>query len=540
MSTAVASIEDMITLVPGYDPYAQAGDCRFDPDAAQTAVDFFHECLRHIEGAMADKPFALEPWQQAIVGNLFGWKRPDGTRRYREVFIYVPRKNGKTPLAAGIALNILFRDDEAGQQNYLAAADREQAALLFRHAKGMIEREPELESRCRIYGGSAHGGQSRSIVREDDGSFLKVISADADTKHGGNSHLVIIDELHAQPNRELVDVLTTSMASANRRQPLLVYITTADFERESICNEKHKYACNVRDGIVQDPAFLPVVYEATKDDDWKSPETWRKANPNIGVSVSEEYLARECAKAEVTPSYENTFKRLHLDMKTASDVRWLNMAQWDNCSADPAPLGGQRVALAIDFGWRDDYAALAALWKDGDYVDAMLWFWLPEDGRRDKRLYPTATFISEKLITITPGNATDIEAIYKQVDDIAAVAEIAAIAIDPNNARKQSQDLMEQGYDVVEFVQSKAKYNEPCRMLEALLSEGKLRHGGNKVLRWMASNAASEEDGQGNIMPKKKKSSEKIDGIAALCMGLGVLPNDDGGDYWNPADGVFL
>lgn len=544
MASVTSSLAEIIRLIPGYDPYATAGDSWFDEDAAQRPIDFCEQYLTHVEGEKARQPFILELWQQAIFANLFGWLRKDRkgrvVRRYRESLIYVPRKNGKTPFAAALGLFVLFCDEEYGQQNYVAADTRETAGKLFRHAKGMVENEASLRSGSRIYGGHAEAGQSRSIVRETRNSFFRVISADGGVQHGGNTHLALVDELHTQPDRELVDTLITSTASDNRPNPLIAYLTTSDFQRESICNEKHDYACKVRDGIIEDPAFLPVIYEATDKDDWTSPETWAKANPNLGVSVSEEYLERECARARETPAYENTFKRLHLNMKTEQDVRWLNMELWDACAGPIATIAGKRVALAIDFGWRDDYAALVASWMEGNEVHVKPWFWLPEDGRRDKRLFPVATFIAENLVTITPGNSTDIEAIYKQVDEIAAVAEVIAVALDPNNARKQAQDLMEKGYEVVEFGQSKAKYNEPCRFLEALLRERRLRHGGHKVLRWMASNAACEEDGQGNIMPKKKKSSEKIDGIAAGCMSLGILMGDEGGEYWNPADGVFL
>jgi phage terminase large subunit-like protein len=253
------------------------------------------------------------------------------------VFLYVPRKNGKTPLSAGICNYVLFCDGEPGAQIYSAAAEKEQAALLYRHAVGMITQEPELDSRARIY-----KGHKSVVLKDDPGSVFKVLSADADTKHGGNSHLVLIDELHAQPNRELVDVLQTSMASANRPQPLLVHITTADFDRESICNEKHDYACKVRDGIIEDESFLPIIYEVTKDDDWKDERVWHKANPNLGVSVSLDYLRRECKRAQDTPTYENTFKRLHLNLKTQNDVRWLQLDRWDACAGpvDPELLSG--------------------------------------------------------------------------------------------------------------------------------------------------------------------------------------------------------
>lgn len=518
---------ELLRSLPGYDPFLSVGDCWFDPEQARLAIEFIEECIHHMEGDLAGQPFLLEDWQKAFVANLFGWHRKDKlgrvVRRYKETLLYVPRKNGKTPLAAAVALYVFFCDQERGQQDYIAAASREQAGMLFRQAKGMVELEPELKARCRIYGGKAEAGQSRSIVKESDASFLRVISADGDTKHGGNSHLVIIDELHAQPDRELLDVLTTSTASLNRKQTTIIYLTTADFDRPSPCNEKHEYACQVRDGKIDDPSFLPVIYEAEQTDDWTDPAVWRKANPNLGVSVSEEYLDRECKKAQAKPTYENVFKRLHLNMKTEQDVRWIPAALWANGAEafDPAMLEGRECHAGLDFGWRDDFAALVVVFEiEGEWF-VLCWFWLPEDGARDKRAYPVIEFIAGGWVILTPGNATDIEAIYEQIRECGRKYYLRSISLDPANARKQGQDLMAEGFNVYEFGQSKRNYAAPCRLLESLLKEGKIHHGNNPVLTWMAGNAAAELNGLGEIMPKKVKSAEKIDGICALTMALG-------------------
>jgi len=334
--------ETVLGLVPGYDPWATAGECTFDAPEADRAVGFFAECLTHVKGEWAGRPFVLAPWEQAIVGNLFGWKRPDGTRRYREALVYVPRKQGKTLMAAGLALYVLFCDGEPGSECYCAAADRDQAKLLWDVAKHEVLASPVLSGACRVY--------QNSIAVESMGSSFKAISADAKTKHGYNSQLVVVDELHAQTDRELVDVLLTSTGA--RRQPLVVYLTTADFERESVCNEKHAYATKVRDGVIPDPSFLPVVFEAKESDDWTDPEVWRRVNPNIGVSLSLDYLERECRRARETPAYQNTFKRLHLNMKTQADVAWLDVARWDACresfrAEDLAEGGGARFLVRL-------------------------------------------------------------------------------------------------------------------------------------------------------------------------------------------------
>jgi len=262
----------------------------------------------------------------------------------------------------GLGNLLTFADGEPAAQVYCAAADREQARLVFNAAKRMVPAEPELARRARIY--------MNAIMVEATGSVLKVVSAGAYSKHGVNAHGIIIDELHARPDRELVDVLTTSTGA--RRQPVIIYITTADFDRPSICNEKHDYACKVRDGIIADPAFLPVIYEAARDEDWTSPKVWRRANPNLGVSIGEEYLERECRRARETPTYENTFKRLHLNMRTQQDIRWLQMVKWDACGRvpiDPASLEKKRCFAGLDLSTTTDVTALTLVFPITDDAD---------------------------------------------------------------------------------------------------------------------------------------------------------------------------
>lgn len=526
--------------IPGYDSRRDANGCWFDETVAGKAITFIERHCRHVEGGLAGKPFVLEDWEKAVVANLFGWKRKDSkgrtVRRYRETLLYVPRKNGKTPFGACLLNTVLFGDGEPGAQIYGAAASADQAALLFRQARGMVELNPQLAARAQVY-----RALKAIVLRNDPASVYKVISADGNVQHGGNSHLILIDELHAQPDRDLVDVLLTSTASANRSQPLIVYITTADYHRPSICNEIYDRACRVRDGVDRDPAFLPVVYEALPDDDWTSPGVWAKANPNLGVSVSLDYLRRECLKAQELPSYENTFRRLHLNMRTQQDVRWLPMGLWDKGSGavEEENLADRECYVGIDFGWRDDLAALVAVFpptNDDNVYRVLPRFWLPRDCRRDLRSEPFHTFVSSGLLSLTDGNATDVEAIYKAVDELSEKYRVREIVLDPSNARKQGQDFEAEGYEVWEFRQTKPNYNEACRLLEVLLKEGQILHGGEPILRWMAGNVAIETDGLGQIMPKKKKSPEKIDGICALLMALSramlVAPQSYSVEVW--------
>lgn len=536
----------LLLLVPGYDSIATAGNCTFDVVAADQAIEFIETCLTHVKGELGGKPFLLEPWEKAIIGNLFGWKRLDGTRRYREALVYVPRKNGKSALCAAIILLILFIDKEPGAELYSAAADREQAALVYDQAKGMVLQEPELESRCQIY------ATNKSIVRPDVASSYKAISADANTKHGYNTHAAIIDELHAQPNRDLVDVLMTSTGA--RRQPLIIHITTSDFDRESICNEKHLYASKVRDGIIVDQAFLPVIYEASNEDDWTDPKVWAKANPNLGISKSLEYMQRECKRAQDEPSYENTFKRLDLNIKTTSNVVWLPMAAWDG-GVKYGPFistdfegGRHECFVGLDLATTTDVAAAAFLFPPTSTHPwrVLMRFWIPGDNarkreRRDR--VPYETWAKQGLITMTEGNVIDYDVIRRDLNELGKTYRIKKLAIDRWNASQITTQLMGDGFDVVEFGQGYASMNAPAKELEKLVLGQQLAHGSNPVLRWMASNCMVETDAAGNIKPSKAKSTEKIDGIVALIMALGVGLVDDGyrvGKYYETHDVEFV
>ena len=514
----------IIDAIPGYDSRATAGDCVFDVDAAELALEFFPECLHHVKGAMAGKPFVLEPWQSAVVANLFGWKRPDGTRRYREAFVFVPRKNGKSAMAAGLLLEALFCDNEPGAEIYGAASEYKQASLVFDHARGMVLQDSELMSRAQIF-----KGQSKAITTDDGLSSYRVISSDADTKHGYNTHFAVIDELHTMPNSDLVDTLQTSTGA--RQQPMIVHITTSDYEREgSICNEKHDYASKVRDGVIEDESFLPVIYEAKIEDDWTSPEVWKRANPNLGISLSLEYLERECARAQEQPRYENTFKRLHLNIRTEQADRWIQLEKWDACgeAVNEVELRGQACYGGLDLASTTDIAALVLdfpITEDGVVSHVLLpYFWVPGDNaivreKRDK--VPYLQWAREGHIEMTPGNVIDYGYIRKKINELAEEYDIQMIAADPWNATQTIQDLEADGINVFSHRQGFASMNEPSKAFEKLVLSGQLRHGGNPVLRWMASNVAVDTDPADNIKPSKKRSTERIDGIPAAIMAIG-------------------
>lgn len=501
--------------LPGYDPWADTGGAVFKADVANEVCDgFFGQSLHLIEGDGAPKLFVLEEWQRAVIGTLFGWIRKDGTRRYRESLIAVPRKNGKTPLAAGIALHALLNDGEPGCQVYSAAADEKQAALVFRHASGMVAHNPAMQREVRIY------KSFKSMETKDFGIF-KAISSESDTKHGLNAHCIIVDELHAQRSSDLVDVLRTSTAS--RRQPLMTYITTSDYARESICNEIWDRARRVRDGVDSDPAFLPAIWEAAVDCDWESPATWSAVNPNLGVSVSVDYLQRECQRAKDLPAYENVFKRLHLNIRTEQAVRWIPMESWDACTTTFDDPESEVCYAGLDLASTTDTAACVLWFPQRNIV--LPFFWVPEETASKREMTERATYrtwTQKGLMTATPGNVVDYDRIRADINGLREKYNIRQIAVDRWNSTQLQTQLTGDGFDVVPFGQGFVSMTAPTKELEKLVVSRAIRHDGNPVLRWMASNVMAEMDAAGNLKPSKRKSSDKIDGVVALIMAIGL------------------
>ena len=464
----------------------------------------------------------LDDWQKLeVIRPFFGWKRQaDGSRRYRTLYLEVPRKNGKSTLIAAIGLLLLFADGEKGAEIYSAAADKEQAAIVFQVAKGMIDQNPHLIA------SSLTVRHNVSVART--GSFYRVLSADAYTKHGLNAHGILFDELHAQPNRELFDVLTTSVGS--RTQPAVFLITTAGVRPKAatgnVCWEMHEHALKVAAGNVRDDTFLPVVYAADESDDWTDPAVWAKCNPGLGSSIRLDYLKDACERAKSIPGYENTFKRLHLNLWTEQDTRWIQMEKWDECGEDydEDSLAGQPCYAALDLANRNDLAALALVFPVGNTYRVLTRFWCPqkriaERARRDR--VPYDQWCRDRHITATPGDAIDNEFIRAEVLALGAKFKIREVAFDPWAATETSIRLQDEGVKMVEYRQGFRSMSEPTKNLYSLILEGRFTHNRNPVLRWMAGNAAVSQDAAGNLKPDKEKSSDKIDGVVAVIMAIG-------------------
>lgn len=539
----------------GYDPVATADACDyFDVAAAQEALDFFPQVLRHVKGPKGGSPFYLETWQAAVIVNLFGWFRPGewgrDVRRYNECMLLVARKNGKTPFGAGIILFMLTCDDEPGAEFISAAGKREQAAKVFEHAEGMVRKAPGLKARLKVY------ATGKSIVRKSDpASVYKVIAAEADTEHGGNLYGAAVDELHVTP-ADLVEVIETSVSA--RDQYLILWMSTADFVRESACNEKHDEARDVATGRGPNARFLPVLCEAAEGDDITSEVTWRKANPNLGVSKTVEYMQSRVRKALRNPRLFNGFKRVDLNIRTAANVAWFNMEIWNACAGALSYLElveflkGRKAWGALDLASVSDLNSFSLFFP---CVRATLtWTWVPKataDRREEESILPSyLPWITSGMMTATKKRSTDYAVIRKAVGMIGELYNIQIIAVDRWQAGQIQHDLEEDGFDVMPIGMGFASLSQPSKVLEAMVTEGELIHGAHPVLDWCASNVQIAEDDRENIKPTKPVSKhkgkrqiqkeKKIDCILTLCMSIaaaGLEPPDPDSVY--EKEGIF-
>lgn len=523
----IDSSNDWIKFNPGYpvrfDPYQNAGDYYLDAEAGQEAIDFFHECLHHVHGEKALYPFVLELWQEAIIGHLFGWKhKKTHLRRFREAFIFIPRKNGKSLLISGIALFFLFCQEERGQQLYACAADRQQARIVFDTAKMMIFKDEDLDRRAEVL---------RSEIRYPDrDSVFRVLSSEANTKHGSNSNLVIFDELHAIADRELIDVLQTSTGA--RREPLTLSITTAGYDQTSICYEKYLYAKGVQGGVINDKAFFPVIYEASTGADWTDSATWEAVNPCLGVSISKEYLARECERAKESPAYEAVFKRLHLNQWTEAATPFISMTDWDACKGDIPDLSGRKCYGGLDLSSTQDLTSFSLCFPpDGedDRYYFLSWSWLPEDTARQHRRKPYLQWINSGDLIAIPGAVIEYDFIIEKILQLKTQFDLQSVHFDRWGAESVRQALESEGVVMVGHGQGYKDQSAPTKELLKLILSRKLRHNGDPVLRWCVSNLTTEADAAGNLKPSKRRSVEKIDAAIAAIMALagGLLLHED-------------
>jgi phage terminase large subunit-like protein len=461
----------------------------------------FIEGLPHTKGRWAGVKFKLADWQrEEIIEPLFGTLNADGKRQYRTAYLEVGRKNGKSELAAAIALKLLVADGEQGAEIYGAAADRDQATIVF-----------HLNERLKII------DSQKRIVDAKSGSVYRAIPADAAGSHGFNASGVIFDEVHAQPSRELWDVLTTSTSA--REQPLVFAITTAGYDRTSICWELHDYARKVLEGVVCDPTFFAWIRALPEDADWTDERLWKLANPGLGDFRSVDELRDMVNRAKETPGLQNTVRRLYFSQWTQSESRWFDMARWRDCGGVIGDLAGQSCYGGLDLSSTGDFTSWVMVFDDNKVIARS---YLPEAAvkKRSPMRTQLEVWVREGWLTVTPGDVIDYDFIKAQILKDADTYDIREIGFDPWSAAQISVQLAAEGLVMVPVRQGFATMSAPAKLLETLVARGELNHGGNPILTWMADNCVIETDAGANIKPSKKRSTEKIDGIAALVTAL--------------------
>ena len=509
----------------------------YDKDKADRAVRFIEHYLKHTKGEWDKKPFVLIDWQERIIRDIFGVIKENGYRQFNTAYIEIPKKNGKSELAAAVALYLLCADREPGAEIYGCAADRGQASIVFDVAKEMVRKSSELSRKIKIQ------EASKRLRYKSTNAFYQVLSAEVGTKHGLNVHGVVFDELHTQPNRKLYDVMTKGSGDA-RRQPLYFLITTAGNDVNSICYEIHNKAKDIIEGRKIDHTFYPVIYGAEMDDDWSSEDVWKKSNPSLDITVDIEKVKVAFEEAKQNPAEENAFRQLRLNQWVKQSVRWMPMDKWDACKDEinEDELIGRICYGGLDLSSTTDISAFVLVFpprnEDEKYI-VMPYFWIPEDNidlrvRRDHVPYDVWK-VSGKLQT-TEGNVIHYGFIEKFIEELGKKYNIKGICFDRWGAVQMSQNLEGLGFEVIAFGQGYKDMSPATKELMKLVLEKKIAHGGHPVLRWMMDNIFVRTDPAGNIKPDKEKSTEKIDGAVALIMALDRairMGNEEGGSVYD-------
>lgn len=515
----------------------------YDKSAADYAVAFI-ENLCHTKGTWAGKPFELIDWQEQIIRDLFGTLKPNGYRQFNTAYIEIPKKQGKSELAAAVALLLTCGDGEERAEVYGCAADRQQAAIVFDVAADMVRMCPALSKRVKIL------ASQKRLIYTPTNSFYQVLSAEAYSKHGFNIHGVVFDELHTQPNRKLFDVMTKGSGDA-RMQPLYFLITTAGTDTHSICYETHQKAKDIIEGRKIDPTFYPVIYGADESDDWTDPKVWKKANPSLDITVGIDKVKAACESAKQTPGEENAFRQLRLNQWVKQAVRWMPMDKWDKCAfaVDEDELEGRVCYGGLDLSSTTDITAFVLVFPPLDNEDKYIilpYFWIPEDNltlRVNRDHVPYDVWERQGYLQTTEGNVVHYGFIEKFIEKLGERFNIREIAFDRWGAVQMVQNLEGMGFTVVPFGQGFKDMSPPTKELMKLVLEQKIAHGGHPVLRWNMDNIYIRTDPAGNIKADKEKSTEKIDGAVATIMALDRAircGNDHGASVYDERGILFI
>ena len=496
----------------------------FDVAAAVKEIAFYG-LLHHYKGEWGiptpefprGRPIVLEPWQQFAIGSAFGWKRADGTRRFRRVYIEVGAKNGKTTIAAGLVVRLTFFDGEPGAQGYCIARKRDQAKIAWGDADQMIANSPSLSKRIKRF--------RTALVQTETASFLKPLGRDSDTEEGLNPHVALFDELHTYVDSELIDNVEKAMIT--RRQPMTVKITTAGVKRASVWWGERNDALAVVEGRVADDSMLVLVYTLDEGDDPFDEAVWPKSNPSLGVTITLEALRREAAIAKRSPGKLAAFLRYHANVPTQQSTKAIDIDEWDANADEPQFTDGQAIFGGLDLASVKDLTALIGIARNEDGMyDVLCRFWCPEDGIIERSRtdgVPYQQWADAGLLTATPGNITDYAYIRAEIAELAEQYQVPEIGYDKWNATQLATELEQDGATMVPIPQTWSGLAPGWRELDRLILDHKLRHGGHPILRWMAGNVETETDAAGNQRPSKARSPERIDGMVALDMALSRL-----------------
>lgn len=517
---------------------------------ADRAIEFIETLT--LSDDFAGKPFKLAPWQVQIIRQLFGTLTPEGLRQYRTCLLFIPRKNGKSQLVAAISIYWLLGMGKREQEIILGTTSVDQSRILYKKIISTIRANKHLSKLIE------ERKATREILVPKTGNSLKIISNKGDMGQGFNPSLAIIDELHTLPDRKLYKALTTGRGS--RREPLTLLMTTAGNDRSSLCYEEYLYACKVRDGVAEDPSYLPIIYETPKDADIYDPEVWKLSNPGIGSGMkSLASMVSLAAKAKVMPSAEMELRQYELNQWVASEHKWMNMDLWDACGKvpiNPADLRSvylrvrdaesqeearepdkrkrkvidpddyQRYPCFVGFDLSEsrDVTALVAVFDMGDGTYHVLpKFWIPEDAARE---YDRNGFTQYGLwaeqghISLMPGGFIDFDQVERDIIELYDLYDFQTCYFDSWHARRSALKLIDAGFPMESYDQTFRAMAEPTAYLQWLIGNGKLEHGNNPVLTYMANNAVAEKDRAGNTKVTKGKEGEKVDGIVCLVMAI--------------------
>lgn len=503
----------------------------FDHARAERACRII-ELLPHIKGEKAKlhELIRLEPWQAFIVVSLFGWVDSETKfRRFHKAYIEVPRKNGKSTLLAAILIVLTFFDDEEGADGYSAATTRDQARIVFKTAKDMIQKSPELRAR---YGVEL---LAHSVIQDGSGSKIEALSADAHTLDGLNPHAAVIDELHAHKTREVYDVIETAQGA--RAQPVLVVITTAGDDLQGICYEQRTYVTMVLEQATEDEVVFGVIYTIDQGDNWLAPESWAKANPNFGISVKPEYLEGLARKASRTPAAQANFKTKHLDVWVSTFNAYYDVEEWkalEQPGLREEDFSDERCIVGLDLASRRDIASMAKLY-DREGEDGKTHFYvftrnyLPEKAIVESKMASYSGWAEEGLLQVTPGDEIDLQQIEEDVTDLWLANQVRLIGFDPDEAILLNQRLEKEGAKTVEIRPTLANFDAPMKELNTLIAEKRIHHNGDKVLAWAIGNVVTKANWKEQVYPRKLRDENKIDPAVATMIALGLalrIPNE--------------